>query len=144
MTGETPFGSARLSCGTGTRTSVHACMYVRGVKSVLACAERHFFWASALLGYFCYDAFHILYTGSAAGAGSMLLHHAVGLACCAVGLQGRMAYFGAAMQVIFEATTPLLHAAGCLRLMGLEKSRLYAVTGEAHGALSPTALLMQC
>jgi hypothetical protein len=93
------------------------------------CAERHYFWAYALMGYFCYDALYILYTGSAAGASSMLLHHALGLACCAVGLQGRMGYFGAAIQVIFEATTPLLHAAGCLRIMGLEKSRLYAVTG---------------
>ena len=63
-----------------------------------------------------------------------LLHHGLGLASCALGLYGnRMALFGAAIQVFFEGTTPLLHALGCARAMGLGHTRLFRAAG-AHPA----------
>ena len=59
-----------------------------------------------------------------------LLHHGLGLASCALGLYGnRMALFGAAIQVFFEGTTPLLHALGCARAMGLGHTRLFRAAG---------------
>ena len=59
-----------------------------------------------------------------------MLHHGLGLASCAIGLYGnRMALFGAAIQVFFEGTTPLLHALGCLRAMGLGHTRLFTAAG---------------
>ncbi len=60
----------------------------------------------------------------------ILLHHALGLASCALGLYGnRMALFGAAIQVYFEGTTPLLHVLGCLRAARLTHTRLFACAG---------------
>ena len=82
-----------------------------------------------LVGYFAYDAIYMLCADVAAGFGPMLLHHMLGLGCCFFGIYGYMGYFGAAIQVVFESTTPLLHAVGCLKLMGLEKSRTHAIAG---------------
>ena len=59
-----------------------------------------------------------------------MLHHGLGLVSCALGLYGnRMALFGAAIQVFFEGTTPLLHVLGCLRAMRLAHTRLFLVAG---------------
>ena len=75
-----------------------------------------------------YEASRLLY--EKAGNASFLLHHAIGLVCCCVGLYlRRMAYFGAVIQVFFEATTPFLHALGCMKTMGWGDSALYAGTG---------------
>ena len=96
------------------------------------CADRHFIWSSVCFGYIVYDTIYeasrTLYE-KAANA-SFLLHHAIGLACCCVGLYlRRMAYFGAVIQVFFEATTPFMHALGCMKTMGLDSSPVYAATG---------------
>ena len=75
-----------------------------------------------------YEASRLLYVK--AGNASFLLHHAIGLVCCCVGLYlRRMAYFGAVIQVFFEATTPFMHALGCMKTMGWGDSALYAGTG---------------
>ncbi len=59
-----------------------------------------------------------------------VLHHGLGLVSCALGLYGnRMALFGAAIQVFFEGTTPLLHVLGCLRAMRLAHTRLFLAAG---------------
>ena len=88
-------------------------------------ADRHFVWSSVCYGYIVYDTVY-----EKAGNISFLLHHAIGLVCCCVGLYlRRMAYFGAVIQVFFEATTPFMHALGCMKTMGWGDSTLYAATG---------------
>ena len=102
------------------------------LRQVCACAARHFVWSSVCYGYIIYDTLYeatrTLY--EKAGNASFLLHHAIGLACCCVGLYlRRMAYFGAVIQVFFEATTPFMHALGCMKTMGWDNSDIYAATG---------------
>ena len=109
-------------------------MQPQGITSMQTCAraDRHFVWSSVCYGYIIYDT---LYEASRtlyekAGNASFLFHHAIGLACCGVGLYlRRMAYFGAVIQVFFEATTPLMHALGCMKIMGWDSSNAYAATG---------------
>ena len=110
-------------------------MQPQGIASRQTCAraDRHFVWSSVCYGYIIYDT---LYEASRtlyekAGNTSFLFHHAIGLACCGVGLYlRRMAYFGAVIQVFFEATTPLMHALGCMKTMGWDNSNAYAATGK--------------
>lgn len=102
------------------------------LRQMCACADRHFLWSSVCYGYIIYDTLYeatrTLY--EKAGNASFLFHHAIGMACCCVGLYlRRMAYFGAVIQVFFEATTPFMHALGCMKTMGWDNSNIYAATG---------------
>ena len=105
------------------------------MRSILTHADRHHVWSSVCYGYIIYDTIYeasrTLY--EKAGNASFLLHHAMGLACCCVGLYlRRMAYFGAVIQVFFEATTPFMHALGCMKILGWDSSNAYAATGIWH------------
>ena len=118
----------------------HACSLMKmshkdeGALTVLRYwhVDRHFIWSSVCFGYIIYDTIYeaARTLHEKAGNASFLLHHVIGLACCCVGLYlRRMAYFGAVIQVFFEATTPFMHALGCMKTMGLDSSPVYAVTG---------------
>lgn len=97
---------------------------------MLVNTERHFFWSSVIYGYLLYDMLYLLIFYKAVGGVSFLFHHALALLCCCVGIYlNRMAFFGAVIQVFFEATTPLLHALGCMKMMGLDGTWTYMITG---------------
>jgi hypothetical protein len=98
---------------------------------VLHPVERHFFWSSVIYGYLLYDTVYLLVFYKAVGGATFIFHHALALVCCCVGIYlNSMAYFGAVIQVFFEATTPLLHALGCMKILGLDRTAAYVFTGE--------------
>lgn len=93
-------------------------------------AERHFYWSSVIYGYLLYDLLYLLVFYKAVGGASFIFHHALALLCACVGIYlNRMAFFGAVIQVFFEATTPLLHALGCMKIMGLDDTLAYVISG---------------
>ena len=66
---------------------------------------------------------------------SFLVHHLLGLAGCALGLAwNKMALFGVAIEVLFEGTTPLLQALGCMKIAGAGGTRAYAALGLLFAA----------
>lgn len=84
-----------------------------------AVTPSHFFWASVLAGYLLYDTIYSLAFFSVRSGAAFLLHHAVGLAGCGLGLYAnKLALFGTAIEVFFEATTPLLHVSLLVRSCG--------------------------
>ncbi|KAK9828043.1 hypothetical protein WJX81_004344 [Elliptochloris bilobata] len=136
-------GNERLAWCNRIASALHAavlvCAQARTLRDpilladpLFAVSEAHFFWGSVMYGYLLYDTAFTLAFYSAVGSPSFLLHHGLGLASCVLGLYGnRMALFGAAIQVFFEGTTPLLHALGCLRAMHLGHTRLFLAAGMA-------------
>ncbi|GAB4816286.1 hypothetical protein N2152v2_003332 [Parachlorella kessleri] len=96
-----------------------------------AVTYSHFLWASVLFGYLTYDTLYSLLFFSWSSGASFLLHHAVGLAGCSLGLfANKLALFGLAIEVFFEATTPLLQLLGCLKLAGYS-GKAYKLLGLA-------------
>ncbi len=84
-----------------------------------------------IYGYLIFDMLYLLVFYKAVGGASFVFHHALALLCCCVGIYlNRMAYFGAVIQVFFEATTPLLHMLGCLKIMRMDDTWLYVATGR--------------
>lgn len=91
----------------------------------------HYVWSAVLAGYLLYDTMYCLtYYPLNGSTAPFLVHHLVGLAGCALGLYaGKMALSGAALCVLLESTTPLLHVLGCMKLAGRTGERLYRRLG---------------
>lgn len=125
----------KVACGLHAAVLVYHQMWnlqdpVLHADPLHAVTQAHFLWASVLFGYLLYDTLYSLLFFSLRSGAAFLVHHIVGLAGCALGLYlNKLALFGMAIEVFFEATTPLLHVLGCMKIARLEQYAAYKLLG---------------
>eukprot|EP00884_Botryococcus_braunii_P022825 jgi/Botrbrau1/9226/Bobra.0028s0022.1 len=84
-----------------------------------------------MYGYLVYDTAYLLALYGWIGDPTMIVHHVMGLTCCAFGLllPPFCCFWHGPYRCFSRASTPFLHALNAMRTAGLRRSSAYKITG---------------